>query len=322
MLLILSDNFDIHANIVESKIANSIKYFRFNLDVESLKNTIITYNNTIWIIKQKDIEIKSSDISCVWCRRPFVELTIEENINLQDIDFKIWKNEWNATLLGLYTSLKSKKWLNPLTNAFRGENKYYQREIADKIGLKMPSTLVSNNKNNLIDFAKKCNNNVILKLMKQDIYQCPDGEMRGFYTNRIGVEHLENFSTTEENPVVLQKYIEKNFEVRYTVVGNEHLVCKIDSQKSQKAKNDWRRYDLTKTPHVSITPPYDIKNKIEQFLKELGLEYGAIDFIVTPDNEWIFLEINCFGQWLWIEDLTGLDISGAICSWIYKNIKI
>ena len=186
----------------------------------------------------------------------------------------------------------------------------------------MPSTLVSNNKNDLIDFAKKCDNNIILKLMKQDIYKCSDGEIKGFYTNRIGVEHLENFSTTEENPIVLQKYIEKDFEVRYTVVGNKHLVCKIDSQKSQKAKNDWRRYDLTKTPHVTITPPCDIKNKVEQLLKELGLEYGAIDFIVTPDNEWIFLEINCFGQWLWIEDLTGLDISGAICSWIYKNIRI
>jgi len=164
MLLILSDNFDVHANIVESKIADSIKYFRFNLDVESLKNTTITYNDTIWTIKQKDREIKSSDISCVWCRRPFVELTIEEDIDLQDIDFKIWKNEWNATLLGLYTSLKSQKWLNPLTNAFRGENKYHQREIAEKLGLKMPSTLVSNNKNDLIDFAKKCDNNIILKI--------------------------------------------------------------------------------------------------------------------------------------------------------------
>jgi hypothetical protein len=35
--------------------------------------------------------------------------------------------------------------------------------------------------------------------------------------------------------------------------------------------------------------------------------------ILTPDGRYVFLEINPSGQYLWIEDNTGLPISSAIC---------
>jgi len=34
--------------------------------------------------------------------------------------------------------------------------------------------------------------------------------------------------------------------------------------------------------------------------------------IVTPQGEYIFLEINPNGQWLWIEELANLPISQAL----------
>ena len=47
-------------------------------------------------------------------------------------------------------------------------------------------------------------------------------------------------------------------------------------------------------------------------LGRLDLPFGAFDFAVTPDEEWVFLEINPNGQWGWIEDHTGLHITDAI----------
>jgi glutathione synthase/RimK-type ligase-like ATP-grasp enzyme len=49
-------------------------------------------------------------------------------------------------------------------------------------------------------------------------------------------------------------------------------------------------------------------------VKRLGLCYGAIDMVLTPDGRYVFLEINPNGQYLWIENLTGLHISDAICA--------
>jgi glutathione synthase/RimK-type ligase-like ATP-grasp enzyme len=42
------------------------------------------------------------------------------------------------------------------------------------------------------------------------------------------------------------------------------------------------------------------------------LEFGCIDMILTPDGEYVFLEINPSGQWLWVQKKTGLPIAEAI----------
>lgn len=96
------------------------------------------------------------------------------------------------------------------------------------------------------------------------------------------------------------------------MVANDHHACRIESQKSKRANVDWRRYDIPNTPHYPFTPPSEIKNKVNHLMNSFGLYFGAIDFIVSPTNEWYFLEINTMGQWLWIEDLTGLNISNSI----------
>lgn len=320
MVLILSDQFDAHTDVVISKLSKAgIPYFRFDLDVESLKKGYISFESGMWRIVCPAGTICSDEISCVWCRRPFVELTLEEQ-DCAEIDFKIWKNEWNKTLLGLYNSLKALPWLNPLRKAYKGENKYYQMELAHKAGLLMPDTLVSNEKRLLQDFIKS-HHGAILKLMAQEIYTFGENDFRGFYTNRVNENSIMNFGEESENPVVLQEYIDKKFEVRYTVVGDSHFACQIDSQRSEQAKYDWRRYDIPHTPHIPIEPPREIKSKVTNMMRMLGLEFGALDFIVTPEDKWIFLEINCMGQWLWIEQLTGLPISDAIVEWIQRHIR-
>jgi len=320
MILILTDEFDRHAEIVIQKLKKlNADFFRMDLNVEALKYTYISFLDGRWKISCRNGCISQEEISCVWVRRPFVELTLEEK-DAQDANFKIWKNEWNDTLLGLYNSLKTLPWLNPLRRAYKGENKYYQMELASEIGFLIPKTLVSNSRQDILSFVGKQNRS-LFKLMSQDLYW-ENGEYKGFYTNLISLEDLKEFHDFGENPLVFQEYVEKLYEVRYTVVGNQHLVCKIDSQQSDRAKEDWRRYDIPHTPHSIIEPPEHIKEKVDQMMDALGLEYGALDFIVTPNNEWVFLEINCFGQWLWIEQLSGLPISDSIANWLINKKEI
>lgn len=319
MVLIISDQFDSHADYIVKKLKDRcIPYFRFNVDVEELKQTYVTFDGESWNIRTQHGSTNTDDFHCVWCRRPFVELTLQEQA-ITDVDFKIWKNEWNKTLLGIYNTLKNRPWLNPLRKAYKGENKYYQMELAKEIGFSLPETIISNDRIVLEGFINK-QETALFKLMSQEMYELGNNDFRGLYTNIITIEDLKNFNVEEENPIVVQKYIEKQYEVRYTVVGRNHLVCRIESQESEKAKNDWRRYDIANTPHHRIDPPIDIKRKVYTMMEKMGLEYGALDFIVTPDEEWVFLEINCMGQWLWIEQLTGLPISDAIVDWIKSHI--
>lgn len=318
MILIIADIYDLHADKVEESLKkDNISYFRLNLDYASLIKTRIIFHFNSWIIQKEDRSVNSIFFSCVWCRRAFVELSLEEREKIEaDVGLKIWRSEWNVTLLGLYTSIRKIPWLNPLREAIRGENKYWQMELATDIGFFIPPTIISNSKKELIQFCRE-HNDVVFKLMSQDIYTFNDRKVKGFYTNRISERDLEKlFLVDGENPIVLQKYIEKQYEVRYTVVGEEHFVCRIDSQMSSIACNDWRRYDIANTPHTILNPPEKIKRKVSLLLNKMEICYGALDFIVTPKDEWYFLEINCMGQWLWIEDLTGLKISQSIARWL------
>ncbi|MEV4245300.1 hypothetical protein AB0J63_18065 [Streptosporangium canum] len=52
-----------------------------------------------------------------------------------------------------------------------------------------------------------------------------------------------------------------------------------------------------------------------------GLTYGAIDLILTPDGRYVFLEINPNGQFLWIEDATGLPIGAAIGDLLMSGVR-
>lgn len=317
MILILTDNFDKHADLICNKLSLlNCEFFRFNLDVESLTKTLINFDGETWTINQKSEYINSNIINTVWVRRPFVEVLLDENT--EDTGFKIWRGEWNKTLLGFYNSIKTANWLNPLAKSYRAENKYLQMEYAKKVDFIVPAIIVSNEKERLIDFSNK-NSDVVMKLMNQDFYKDSDGKFKGIYVNKVSGDNLQNFGFSEENPIVLQSYIEKSFEVRYTIVGQDHHVCKIDSQLSNIANIDWRRYDIPNTPHNIIEPPTEIKEKVSKLLDLFGLYFGALDFIVSPTGDWYFLEINTMGQWLWIEELTGLTISDSIVKWLNNN---
>jgi glutathione synthase/RimK-type ligase-like ATP-grasp enzyme len=45
---------------------------------------------------------------------------------------------------------------------------------------------------------------------------------------------------------------------------------------------------------------------------ELGMQYGAFDFIETPEGEHVFLEVNPSGEWGMLEKDLGYPISEAI----------
>ncbi|MEV4171342.1 hypothetical protein [Nonomuraea sp. NPDC049709] len=62
--------------------------------------------------------------------------------------------------------------------------------------------------------------------------------------------------------------------------------------------------------------PDDTARRCVELVAALGVSFGAIDLILTPGGEYVFLEINPNGQWGWIEDLTGLPISTAIADWL------
>jgi glutathione synthase/RimK-type ligase-like ATP-grasp enzyme len=64
-------------------------------------------------------------------------------------------------------------------------------------------------------------------------------------------------------------------------------------------------YDVVETPPA-------VRDAVCRMLAGLGLRFAAMDFAVTADGTWYFLDLNPNGQWAWIEHATGLPICAAI----------
>ena len=196
------------------------------------------------------------------------------------------------------------------------DRKPYQLMMASQLGFVIPTTAVTNSSSTAGEFAKGCKSDVAFKPIRAaGIVVERDGVEKGLslYTKRLSTaEFVARLLSVKNCPLILQSYIEKDFELRITVVGKKVFACAIHSQASNRTKEDWRRYDLPNTPHLPYSLPPDIQEKCIQLVERLGLSFGCIDMIVSPSGEHVFLEINPNGQWLWIEHLTKMPISQAI----------
>jgi hypothetical protein len=65
---------------------------------------------------------------------------------------------------------------------------------------------------------------------------------------------------------------------------------------------DWR-HASTDVRVEATTLPRDVDHACRLLMKELGIVFGCFDFIVTPEGDYIFLEVNEMGQFLWIEEV-------------------
>jgi len=113
--------------------------------------------------------------------------------------------------------------------------------------------------------------------------------------------------------------VSKRSEMRVTVVGHRVLAAEIGSQESRATRYDWRHYDDDTVPYRAYRLPPSVEARCVELLGALNLSFGAIDLIRTPDDEFVFLEINPNGQWAWIEEAAGLPIGDAIARWLART---
>ena len=74
---------------------------------------------------------------------------------------------------------------------------------------------------------------------------------------------------------------------------------------------DWRS-DYAALTYDLIELPDDVTKGVHLLMRSFDLTYGALDFIVTPDSEFVFLELNAGGQYGWLEAKTGVQLTGYL----------
>ncbi|KVL88732.1 hypothetical protein WT02_14975 [Burkholderia stagnalis] len=184
------------------------------------------------------------------------------------------------------------------------QRKPYQLKVAQDVGLEIPDTLITNCPSAVREFTCRHGaSNVIFKS-----FSATDNEWRE--TRILRDEELELVDNVRYTPVIFQRYIEADVDLRITVIGNQIFTAAIHSQQTSY-KFDFRM-DIAHARIEPVALPKNIEDRVLELMRRLGLVYGAIDMRRTPDGRYVFLEVNPAGQWLFTELPTGLLISQAI----------
>ena len=102
-------------------------------------------------------------------------------------------------------------------------------------------------------------------------------------------------------------------ELRVTVVGRRAFAASIDSNALERSQTDWRREGVALIDRWQpYALPADVERGLLGVMDALGINYGAADFVVTPEGRHVFLEVNPAGEFFWLERQNGLPISEAI----------
>lgn len=308
-VLIITRENDTTADHVLRRMADrGIPYFRLNAEKFGDVGIALRFPNIHdSVISFRDTQITISKIRGVWLRR-LIKPTACQIPDLEartfaegELDFSL---RWLIDLLGNYCPV-----LDPEANILKGRNKFDQLVVAENVDLRIPITLITNDSTAARDFVDR-HKKVAIKSVAGYGHQV-EGGFYTVYTNIVTNDILGRFDLIRLAPVCLQEYIEKDFELRITVVGSRVFACRIDSQSTPQTRVDWRHYDDL-TPHSIYATDKSLDDRLTAIMRHYGIRFASFDLIVTLDGKIVFLEMNPSTQFLWIEKLTGMPITDAI----------
>ena len=253
-------------------------------------------------------EYQSTDFSAVWYMHPTLPkplLAYEPAEHRSFIHAQFYEMR-----RALWTVMGDKTWLNDPWKAAEAESKIVQLATACRTGLKVPETVITSDPDRIRSFRVDCGGDIIVK----NLGTSPILD-HVIYTNKITDESMLSIDSVRSSPSIFQANVPKKYELRITIVGETMFPVRIDSQEDALTAIDWRSKPKLNDFNVHMEPtmiPLDIERRLRAFMRSMGLTYGCVDMVVTPSDEYVFLEVNPNGQWYFVQLRTGLVIADAI----------
>ncbi|KIX21862.1 hypothetical protein SY27_04040 [Flavobacterium sp. 316] len=288
MILILSNRFDTSTTIVTEWLdLERIDWIRIN-EEDPLNIHFLGSDIKFELINNKSFFL--SEIKSYWYRRGLFNLA---NFKLSSIkQFNSFQQfETKKIIEFIMYKLDCLNKINSFNNS--DVNKLIISDKARKVGLITPIDYLISLKDSFKNL-ESYNNSLITKSVSGDCMQDFQNFTIYNYTKKIT---LKDVSSDLFFPSLVQNYIEKKYEIRSFFLNNEFYSMAILSQNSKQTEIDFRDYNKEKPNRtIPFKLPNYIENKIKQLMDELSLNSGSIDMIVTPQNDFVFLEVNPIGQ--------------------------
>lgn len=250
------------------------------------------------------VEVDLEEVRSVYYRRP-TRFTFPEGLSGADAVFAA--TEARLGLGGVLGALDA-LWVNHPGRVAIAEYKPIQLRVATRCGLRIPRTLITNDKSVAVGFAGSVRGRVVCKTLSSLVLS-ERGVPQVIYTTPVDAATIDPAALATTTHLV-QEWVPKHYDARVTVVGRRAFAVAIEAG-SERCRLDWRS-GYASLAYRTVDPPPEVVSAAVRFLRRLGLAFGAFDFVVTPAGEWVMLECNPAGQWLWLQDEVGVEIGAAL----------
>jgi glutathione synthase/RimK-type ligase-like ATP-grasp enzyme len=297
--------------VFDEMAARGVRVARLNTDTHgehSMADLVVEAGRVRTRLYADGHEIDGDDVTAVLYRH----LHLREAPHISDPKAReLAESELRAALEGSLLALDA-YWLNhPYANRL-ARNKPLQLALAAREGLPVPETRITDDPEEIRALHRRWGGQMVAKLVGGQIVAPTADEQYVVHTTLLDGDDLRSDAALAACPAIYQHHVEKAFDLRVTVVGERLFACRIDSQDSEQGAVDWRRAGPGSLSIRQCELDAATAGKCLALMRWLGLDLAGLDLIVTPQGETVFLEVNAAGQWLWVQEATGMPIASAI----------
>jgi glutathione synthase/RimK-type ligase-like ATP-grasp enzyme len=260
------------------------------------------------------------DICAAWYRRSRGLHAPIPSLNLLHGDLENFvRVQSSATLSGLFAGLQT-LWVGQPFKLRQAEVKAVQLAAASKAGLTTPTTLISNDPERAAVFVEALRDtDCAIKPLIATRVDSEEGARLPLTTILPRGHALDSVALA---PSIFQPYIEKAYELRCVVMGERIFTVKLDSQAHESTRKDWRAdgdVEGEEMKHEVFDLPERVQAGLHRLMRSFEINFASIDMIVTPEGEFVFLDLNPNGQWLWLEEELGLPLVAGMADLLTRE---
>lgn len=301
-ILIPTYSSDIHAAAVavalERKGHEPLLWHGADFPTRQCGSIKISQQSSTWQMRGVELDEPGRPFDTVWFRRPTPPVMPQ---GLYPGDREIAERSADAFHRALWQLVAPDAfWVNPLASRMRSEAKPMQLIDAAQTGFKVPATLFSNDPEEIRRFLAENAGHSVYKTLRPAVWDTRRG-IAYLFTSEVSLDDLPDDDLLRASAGIFQRRLPKAYELRVTCIGDRAFGAKLYSQENELARTDWR--GAFKTLRVERTElPEDLCQRCCALMSKLGIVFGCFDFVVTPEGELYFLEVNPMGQFLWLDE--------------------
>jgi len=244
-----------------------------------------------------------SDLDLIWWRR--TNSPQQRPAGISDEEYEFASRQWLGALNGILFNQFVGVWLSEPGKTTHAENKLVQLQAASKAGLRVPATLVSQEPDVVRDFIGRQDGSVVAKSVR--------GIRRCIQPVRVMAEQLTP-QLVKFAPTMYQEFIPGDRHLRINCFG-EAIYPMMYRSKSLDSRDSLPPHEL-----VKLSP--DIEAALKETMRLLDIRMAIMDAKLSPDDEFVWLEANPQGQFLYQDGLSDFDLKSRFVDFLIEEAQI